>query len=176
MIRPPERFETDRLVLRRPSVDDAPAIFANYANDPEVTRYLTWPPHASEATTRELMPRFVEMWETHTSYPWVITVDDEAVGMLEVTPKPPRAEFGWVLSRSLWGRGIMTEAAATVTAWLLQQPDIWRVEALVDVDNPGSARVMEKLGMRREGLLARWGYHPNASDEPRDVYLYAVTR
>ena len=96
--------------------------------------------------------------------------------MIEITATPPRAEFGWVLGRRLWGQGLMTEAAAALTAWLLAQPDIWRVEAMVDIDNPGSARVMEKIGMTLDGRLDRWGYHPNVSDEPRDLYLYSITR
>ncbi len=96
--------------------------------------------------------------------------------MIEAGIRPPKVEFGWVLSRSLWGQGLMTEAAAAVQEWLLAQPEIWRVEAYVDVDNPASAKVMEKIGMTLDGCLPRWGYHPNASAEPRDVFLYSRTR
>ncbi len=176
MNRPPERFETDRLVLRPPNLDDAPAIFANYGSDNEVTRYLTWVPHESETSVRELMALFIARWKEDTSYPFVITIDDEAIGMIEATPTPPRAEFGWVLGRGWWGHGLMTEAAGVLTGWLLAQPDIWRVEAYADVDNVGSARVMEKIGMTLDGRLDRWGHHPNISDEPRDIHLYSITR
>jgi len=50
------------------------------------------------------------------------------------------------------------------------------VQAFCDVDNLGSARVMENAGMQREGLLRRYVLHPNISDVPRDVYLYAVVK
>lgn len=173
---PPERIETERLVLRRPTVDDAPAMFANYASDPEVTKYLTWAPHTSVDTTREALTRLSEGWDTGSAHPWSITIDDEIVGMIEAAISPPLAEFGWVLSRSLWGRGLMTEAASAVQSWLLSQPEIWRAQAYVDVDNPGSSRVMEKIGMTLDGRLDRWGYHPNVSSEPRDVLLYSKTR
>jgi hypothetical protein len=53
---------------------------------------------------------------------------------------------------------------------------IFRVWALCDVDNLASARVMEKVGMQREGILRRWILHPNLSDEPRDVYCYSVVK
>ena len=53
-------IETERLILRKFSPDDAGAMFNNWANDPEVTRYLTWQPHVSPETTRELLTRWAE--------------------------------------------------------------------------------------------------------------------
>jgi RimJ/RimL family protein N-acetyltransferase len=58
----------------------------------------------------------------------------------------------------------------------LQQPSIFRIGAVCDVENIGSARVMEKAGLLREGLLRRWLVHPNVSDEPRDCWSYARVR
>lgn len=173
---PPERIETDRLVLRLPTLADAPAMFANYASDPNVTKYLTWAPHPTVAETERVLAMLIDMWDTGRAHPWAITIDDEIVGMIEARIEPPKVELGWVLSRSLWGQGLMAEAGTPVMAWLLAQPEIWRVEAYVDVDNPGSSRVMEKIGMSLDGRLNRWGYHPNVSDEPRDVLLFSRTR
>jgi len=174
--RPPERIETERLVLRVPSNADAPAMFANYAHDPEVTKYLTWHPHPAVEESERVVEMLANQWVDADTFPWAITIDDEIVGMIEAGVTLPRAEFGWVLSRALWGSGIMTEAATAVQEWLLAQPEIWRVEPYVDVDNPASKRVMEKIGMTLDGRLDRWGYHPNVSDEPRDVLLYSRTR
>lgn len=174
--RPPERIETQRLVLRKPTIADAPAMFANYASDPKVTPYLTWAPHASVEETERVLGMLIDMWETATAHPWAMTIDDEIVGMIEAAIKPPSAEFGWALGRALWGQGLMTEAAIAVQDWLLDQPEIWRVQAYVDTENHGSSRVMEKIGMTLDGRLDRWGYHPNVSDEPRDVHLYSRTR
>jgi hypothetical protein len=63
-----------------------------------------------------------------------------------------------------------------VVNWALSQPPIFRIGAVCDVENIGSARVMEKAGLVREGLLRRWLMHPNISDEPRDCFIYARTR
>ena len=60
--------------------------------------------------------------------------------------------------------------------WALEQPEIFRIQAVCDVENIGSARVMEKAGMEREGTLRRYVLHPNISDEPRDVYMYAIVK
>lgn len=174
--RPPERLETERLVLRVPTLADAPAMFANYASDPEVTKYLTWEPHASVEVSEFVLNMLTGFWDSGPAYPWSITIDDEIVGMIEARIDAPRVELAWVLSRKLWGEGLMSEAANAVLEWCLSQPEIWRVEAYVDVDNPASSRVMEKIGMTQDGRLDRWGYHPNVSDEPRDVLLFSRTR
>jgi ribosomal-protein-alanine N-acetyltransferase len=87
-----------------------------------------------------------------------------------------RVEFGYVLARAWWGQGLMTEVLTEVAAWALAQPAIWRIGAVCDVENIGSARVMEKAGLVREGRLRRWLVHPNIGDEPRDCFLYAKVR
>ena len=67
----------------------------------------------------------------------------------------------------------MTEALVEVVGWALRQPLIWRIGDVVDAENLASARVMEKAGLEREGLLRRWGMHPNMGDAPRDCFSYA---
>ena len=70
----------------------------------------------------------------------------------------------------------MTEVLTEVVSWAMRQPSIFRIGALCDVENIGSARVMEKAGLVREGILRRWLMHPNVSDEPRDCLSYARVR
>jgi len=70
----------------------------------------------------------------------------------------------------------MTEALTEVTLWAMLQNDIWRIGAGCDVENLASARVMEKAGLAREGILRRWIIHPNISSEPRDWLSYARVR
>ena len=62
----------------------------------------------------------------------------------------------------------MTEALRAAVAGALAEPGMFRIDAVCDVDNPGSARVMEKVGLVREGLLRRWMVQPNVPDDPRD--------
>ena len=70
----------------------------------------------------------------------------------------------------------MTEALEPLVNWAIAQPDIYRVWAVCDIENLASARVLEKLGMTREGRLHRWLVHPNISDEPRDCFCYAKVK
>ena len=87
-----------------------------------------------------------------------------------------RLDCGYVLARRWWRQGLMTEVLGEVTLWAFRQPSVFRIGAVCDVENIGSARVLEKSGFIREGLLRRWLLHPNISDEPRDCYSYARVR
>lgn len=175
---PPERFKSKRLVLRKPCMEDAPAIFEGYAQDPEVTRYLTWKPHQNIRETEQFLLACGQLWRTGKDFAYAITVkeEDKLIGMIALHPMKLKSEVGYGLARPYWGKGYMTEALCIVIDWALTQPGIFRVQAFCDVDNIGSARVMEKAGMQREGLLRRYVLHPNISDEPRDVYLYAIVK
>ena len=174
----PEMVRTERLLLRRPLPGDADAIFLAYAQDHDVTRYLMWRPHSSVETTRAFIADCDDLWKSLTAYAYVITgkEDGKPIGMIDFRPERPRADFGYVLAKSHWGRGLMPEAASALIAITLAQPAIFRVQATCDVDNRASARVLEKSGMTREGLLKRYIMHPNVSPEPRDSFLYAITR
>ncbi len=175
-------IRTERLVLRPPEPADADAIFRSYAQDPEVSRYLTWRPHRSLAETQKVIRNAMAEWDGGTRFPWVIPwvitrVEDGAViGMLGARIEGHMAVIGYVLVRSAWGHGYMTEALRAVVEALWMVPAIFRIWAVCDVENVASARVLEKSGMLREGRLARFIVHSNVSAEPRDVYCYAITR
>lgn len=171
-------IRTERLLLRPPEPADADAIFQSYAQDPEVTRYLTWRPHPSLAETQKVIRNAMAEWSSGTRFPRVITrsEDGTVLGMLAVRVEGHMAVIGYVLARSAWGHGYMTEAVRGVVEALWTVPSIFRIWAVCDVENVASARVLEKSGMLREGRLARFIVHPNISAEPRDVFCYAIIR
>jgi [ribosomal protein S5]-alanine N-acetyltransferase len=172
---PPEHIETARLILRKPVVADTPRIYEAYANDAEVTRYLTWRPHRTLADGEEPAAHRLAAWEAGEYFCWVITLrdDGELTGMISIRPDAWRVDLGYVLGRRWWGRGYMTEAVRAVVDYVLSEREVFRVWAVCDVDNLASARVLEKAGLRLEGRLRRWAMHPNISDEPRDCFCYA---
>jgi RimJ/RimL family protein N-acetyltransferase len=156
-------------------LDDANAIFAEYAQDPDVTKYLTWRPHPEIETLKVFLQQAVADLQAGRRYFWVITLKnfDRAVGMIEARVDGHRFDFGYVLSKRCWGNGYMPEALRPIVDWALQQKEIYRIWAFCDVDNRASARVLEKIGMQREGVLRRWIVHPNMGDVPRDCFCYA---
>jgi [ribosomal protein S5]-alanine N-acetyltransferase len=175
---PPEIIKTSRLTLRPPIMTDAEAIFAEYAQDAEVAKYMIWRPHKDVEETRDFVRRCINGWQEGASYPWIITLkeDGRLIGMIECRVKDHMMDMGYVLARLHWGQGYMSEVARPIVDWGLAQRGIFRIWAMCDVENPASARVMEKVGMQREGILRRWILHPNLSDEPRDVYCYSIVK
>ena len=178
MTNPPNSLKTPRLRLRKVKSEDAEAIFREYAQDPEVTRYVSWQAHQSLDETRDYVRSCLLAWDTRKAFNWVIESREESqlMGMIVARVNPAKWELGFVLARRHWGRGYMTEAVKAVIEWAQRRGGIYRVWAVCDIDNIASARVMEKSGMRREGILKRWSIHPNISAEPRDSYCYAIVK
>jgi RimJ/RimL family protein N-acetyltransferase len=174
----PETFETARLLLRPVSVVDVDAIFDTYAQDEEVARYLIWRPHRSRSETHAYVDRCIATpSEVERTYMLAGREDNIVRGAFALRQRRPhRLDCGYVLARRWWRQGLMTEVLTEVTVWALCQPSVFRFGAVCDVENIGSARVLEKAGFLREGLLRRWLIHPNISDEPRDCYSYARVR
>ncbi len=171
-------LETERLVLRRYTVDDAPAMFKNWASDPEVTRYLTWPTHASADVTRAVLEDWVTRCDQPDNYHWGLELKQtgELIGdiaVVHIREDVREAELGWCMGRAWWGRGYMPEAARAVLRYLFEEAGFNRVLARHDVENPKSGRVMQKLGMTFEGVARQAGRNNRGViDEVR----YAILR
>lgn len=182
MLRPPATFGTARLVARLPRADDAPAVFAAYASDPEVTRYLAWPAYTRVEPLAAFLREAAAQWEkreTPLPLAWLLCLKgtDTPIGSIGVTLEGNgRALFGYVLAKKFWGHGMAAEALAHLVDWTLAQPALARAYAFCDVENPASARVMEKAGMVREGVLRRWHVAPTLGPEPRDCIICAKVR
>lgn len=172
----PDTFQTARLILRPITPADAGPIFDGYAQDPEVTRFLTWRPHTSIEQTRAYIAHCTAATSSRT-YVLVGRHDGTPHGAFGLRQAGGGSlGFGYVLARSSWGHGLMTEALTAVTLWALGQPGVWRIGDVCDAENLASARVMEKAGLSREGVLRRWACHPNVSNEPRDCIVFAKVR
>lgn len=175
----PEFFETERLLLRAPRAADAGSLFEAYTQDIEVVRYLIWRPHTSLAETEQFIAGCIRDRPGGSRLPYVLAFRDapaRAIGMLEARPRAHLFDIGYVLSRALWGQGLMKEAIRAFTDAALRIPGIFRVQATCDVDNRASARALEKAGFSLEGRIERYMVHPNISSEPRPSFLYARCR
>jgi len=176
--KPPSEISTSSLRLREPVLADAEAIYEEYAADPDVTRYMTWVPHSAAATVADFLQVLAARANAGEEYSWVLTKSgsDRAIGMIGARVRGFKVDIGYVVGRAHWGKGYMTEAVTAVAERFLSMPEIFRVWAVCDMENPASARVLEKSGFTREGSLRRWMSHPNISPEPRDCYIYGRVR
>lgn len=154
-----QRIETDRLILRRYKIEDADAMYKNWASDSEVTKFLTWQPHSSVDVSRSIIEDWLKKYSDEKYYQWAIVLKDngnEPIGDISVghmNEDISMAHIGYCLGRAWWRRGIMSEALKAVTDFMFDTVEVNRVEARHDPRNPNSGKVMQKCGMKYEGTL-----------------------
>lgn len=150
-------LKTERLVVRPATAEDAEAGFANYASDPEVTRYLTWSAYESVEPYRQYLLGEVENYPKADHYSWLIELKGVgvvgAIAFVQVDEATESLDIGYVLGREWWSQGIMTEALREVMRFGFEEVGANRITGRHDVDNPRSGRVMQKCGMAYEGTL-----------------------
>ena len=169
-------LETPRLVLRELRADDAREI-QEYAGDVEVVRHLDWGPNTLADTEQFLALASASRGETpRTAYhlATVLKSSGRLIGGCRIEIRSPThaaGDLGYVLARTAWGRGYATEAGGALLEFGFERLALHRIWATCDVENHASARVLEKIGMRREGQLRQ---NVRRKGEWRDSYLYAI--
>jgi ribosomal-protein-alanine N-acetyltransferase len=169
-------IETERLLLREFRADDWPAVLA-YQRDPLYLRFYEGTDRTEE-DARAFVQRFVE-WQAEQPrlrFQLAITLraSGELVGNVGVRKPSPTArvaELGYELAPGRWSRGYATEAARAMLAFAFGELGLHRVHAHCVAENTGSARVLERLGMCREGLLRQ---HEYFKDRWWDVQLFGL--
>lgn len=151
-----QTIETSRLILRRAVRDDAEPMFRNWASNPEVTKYLTWPTYEKVETAHQILDLWASEYEKPNYYQWMIVPKElgEPIGSISVVRQNDRveeAEIGYCIGSRWWHQGIMTEALNSVIEYLFTEVGMNRVAARHDPNNPHSGGVMRKCGMKYEG-------------------------
>ena len=149
-------IETNRLILRKVQKEDAEPMFRNWASDPLVTKYLTWPTHESTAVTEMVIESWLREYEKENYYQWIIELkeQEEPIGSISVVRQNDRiaeAEIGYCIGSRWWRRGIVSEALSAVIEYLFTEVGMNRISARHDPNNPNSGGVMRKCGMKYEG-------------------------
>ena len=170
-------LHTPRLLLRRLRMEDAADIFA-YACDPPMTRFVFWEPHRTLDDTREYLQRTLQGYADGLPPCWGIQHLGDGViiggcAFHEVSAMHARGEIGYALARKYWGQGLMTEAVRAMLDYGFNTLQLNRIEARCDVENAGSWRVMEKVGMKFEGVLRQ---NIMLHGRARDARMYAILR
>ena len=170
-------IQTERLILRRFTVDDAQAMFDNWANDERVTRYLTWCPHESPEATKQLLELWCAAYENTGTYNWAIEYEGIVIGNISVVrlnEESEWAELGYCMGYTYWNKGIMPEAAKAVIDYLFAEIGVNRVAISHAVKNPASGRVAQKCGLTFEGTKRE--YYKNFAGEFLDISDYGIVR
>ena len=153
-----QRLETDRLILRRFCPEDAQAMYENWASDGEVTRFLTWPTHASPAVSRMVLEDWAAHYAQDDYYQWAIVLKEKgepigSISVVRMNEDVSIVQIGYCIGKAWWHNGITTEALKAVMDFLFDIVDVNRIESRHDPQNPNSGKVMKKCGMKYEGTL-----------------------
>ena len=105
MLTIPETFATGRLILRRPVLADAEAVF-EYARDPDVTRFMDWSTHTNSEAAIQFLESVIPRWDSGDEFYWAITLpaEDRPIGGISCRVHRRSADFGYVLNRRLVAR------------------------------------------------------------------------
>ena len=155
------QLETERLLLRQFTLEDAPSMYKNWANDKRVCHFLTWPTHSSVEVTQSVLSSWISQYDQGDFYQWGIVLKDteELIGDISVTKvdkKTNTVEIGYCIGYNYWGHGYVAEALKEVISYLFDEGyDL--VRARHDLNNSRSGKVMKKAGMVYEGTLRKYG-------------------
>ena len=170
---------TDRLILRSFSEDDFEAVHS-YASSAENTTYMLFGPN-SEEDTRAFIGRAIASHAKdpidNYSFAAELKETGRLIGACDLSTKGDDPEVGWLLHRDYWGKGYATEMGLALLKLGFEEHGLHRIIARCDVENTASSRVMEKIGMTREGLHREYRRtRPGSGKLYRDELVYAALR
>jgi len=147
-------LETERLILRAWSTDDADDFYA-YAKHPEVGLNGGWPPHESKETSLEVIGYFIDADDI-----WAVVLKESgkvigSVGLHADSKRPniKVRELGFVLGADYWGQGLATEAAKRAVVYAFEELGLDLLSTYHKTFNARAKRVIEKCGFTCEGIL-----------------------
>lgn len=171
------RLETERLILRRYTLEDVNDYF-DFASDVEVTKFLRWGPHPNKEYTLEYFKDVIEEYSTGKDSPWGLEhkTGKKLIGsihIMQLDTYHKKAQIGFVINREYWHRGYITEALNKVFEYCFSTLQLNRIEALCIAENHVAIRVVEKVGMKFEGLLRQYAYQKGGF---KDFKMFSVLR
>jgi RimJ/RimL family protein N-acetyltransferase len=169
-------LETERLILREFREEDWRDV-QEYRADPAVVKYLPFEP-AMEEETKALIAKIIGFQKGQPrmvyNFALIDKKDDKVIGSCSLelrTDGDKQGEIGYVLNRNNWNQGLMTECARKVISFGFERLGLHCIYGGCDPANTASYRVMEKLGMQKEGLLREHEFWKGAW---RDFLLYSI--
>jgi ribosomal-protein-alanine N-acetyltransferase len=158
---------------------DAEAMHRHWVTDAEVSRFWGWKPHTHIEETRRLLQGWIHDYSNSEYYHWVIILKEisEAIGYIylnDINNDENSASIHFLLSRTYWNQGIMTEACRAVLAYSFMEIGVNTIHTYHHLDNPASGKVMQKSGMRY--LKTQYRAVPDCEHISGEYCYYEMTR
>jgi ribosomal-protein-alanine N-acetyltransferase len=168
--------EGPSLTLRYATPDDAGALF-ELARDPAVTRFFSWGPYTDVEQPRSYIAELEAKREAGTLLDFLIVHREHGpvgvTGLSELSRRDRRATVGSWVGHRFWGSGVNFESKALIAALAFERLGMHRLTAWANTRNGRSQVALERLGFRREGILAAWHRHGEAM---HDVVVFGMLR
>ncbi|MFN7249907.1 MAG: GNAT family N-acetyltransferase [Anaerobacillus sp.] len=170
-------LETERLILRKVTLNDVEDMY-DYGSNGEVTKYVTWETHKTLSDSKGFVDFVLNQYENGKVAPWGIEYKETGkfIGTIDFVSWQVNhhvAEIGYVISPDYWGMGITTEAANEIIKFGFDNMDLVRIQARCFVENRGSERVMEKIGMSFEGIIRKGMF---VKGKHQDLKMYSILK
>ncbi|MQR94574.1 GNAT family N-acetyltransferase [Fictibacillus phosphorivorans] len=170
-------IETDRLILRKVTLDDAKEMF-DYLSDSEVVKHMGIAPYQTVEAVHEEVEWYHSILKEQTGIRWGITLKNSdkvigSCGFLNRNGKHFRTEVGFELNKEYWGKGVAREALEAVVTFGFKHMKLERIEALIEPGNISSQNLVEKIGFVKEGLLRHYEYTCGKFD---DLFIYSLLK
>ncbi len=167
-------ISTERLLLRKFRIEDAPQMFTNWASDKEVSNFMRWSKHKTIEETKKSINRRVESYIDNSYYVWAIILKqtEEAIGSIGLFIESEEdlcGKVAYCIGKNYWGQGIATESLKAILEFAFNEVGFNRIEAYCSVNNVGSGQVMKKAGMTFEGI-AKQKYKSAFGFEDSNMY------
>ena len=174
-----QMLQTECLNLRRFVESDAEAMFENWASSAENLTYVTCDPHSDVEVTRNSIRNWIASYANPNYYKWAICLKENPeqvigdISIVAMDENDSSCEIGYILGKTYWGRGMMTEALKAVLDFCFTQAGFQKVRARYASLNPASGRVMEKAGMTYLKTIANG---VERKDYVTDLIYYQISR
>lgn len=156
-----KRIDTENLILRKFELSDADAMFKNWVNDSEVTKFLTWKPIDSVEVSKDIIKNWIDEYNNDNFYQWAIVLKsngNEPIGTISIVRQDEdikMVQVGYCIGRRWWNKGIASEALSALVKYFVEYVGVNRIEARHDPINVGSGKVMIKCKMKYEGTMRK---------------------
>ncbi len=170
-------LNAERIILRKILPSDYKDMY-EYSSREDVTRYLLWNCHPNAEYTKQYLEYIQDRYKMGDFYDWAISLKDKGkmigtCGFTKFDYSNNSAEIGYVLNPEYWGKGYALEAVREVICYGFNELKLNRIEARYIAENNASRRVMERCGMKFEGVMRSSVFNKG---KYWDVGVYAIIK
>lgn len=170
-------LETERLILRELTQDDAQSVFKCFSNE-DVTRYYGQEPFIEMRQAENLVKLFSKNFAEKRGIRWGIERKETkdiigTIGFNVWSPTHRRAEIGYEIHPDYWRKGYTQEAVSKIVSYGFGHMGLTRIGAVVFLENEASNKLLTKVGFVKEGTLRDYIYQNGQS---HDTFIYSILK